>query len=86
MRHDDDYKQKQFSYFLRFIRNIRFFEFEFFVDVYSNDYRFEKYRLIFFSTKNIFIFVQFAQLKFRKMIEIVIDIFENEKNVAKHHT
>ena len=31
-------------------------------------------------------FVQIAQLKFRKIIEIVIDILENENNVAKHHT
>ena len=39
----------------------------------------------FLFIKNVFIFVQTIQLKFRKKIEIVIDIFENDKNVVKHY-
>ena len=50
----------------------------------TNDFR--NFAWFFTFSKNIFVFVQIAQLKFRKMIEIVIDIFENKKIVAKHHT
>ena len=39
----------------------------------------------FFFIKNVFIFIHTIQLKFRRKIEIVIDIFENDKNVVKHH-
>ena len=39
----------------------------------------------FFFSKNVFIFVQTIQLNFRRKIEIVIDIFENEKNVVKYY-
>ena len=66
MRHDDNYDQKQFSYVLWFIRNIWFFWFEFFFDLRWNNHRLTQYCQIFFFTKNIFIFIQTIQLKFRK--------------------
>ena len=42
--------------------------------------------MIFFFTRSIFIFVQTTQLKFRKKHEIVIDIFEDERNDVKKYT
>ena len=35
--------------------------------------------------RNVFIFVQTIQLKFRRKIKTVIDIFESDKNVVKHY-